>query len=122
MPKEVAIELLVEPKNRLTNRMRKNCHNARVRCFISDAERKPAAGKVAAKLKGRSLAWIGREIERAKRRRAGLQHRYLAIVRQLEATGANNALLLARVAEIDRLVTHLDTFRDCAETELEWRK
>ncbi len=115
MPKEVATELLTDRKARLTNRMRKNCRDARAKHFISDAERKPVAEKIAAKLKSRGLAWIGREISRAQRRRAGLQRRYTSL------TG-DNPVIAARRAAIDVLANHIDIFLDCAETEIESRR
>jgi hypothetical protein len=118
MPKEVAIELLVEPCNRLTSRMRKNCMAAREVCYTADVPRKSLTQKLTNKLHNRSLVWIGRELKRAGKQRAGLQRKYEALLRQ----PVKSPVIAARIAAINVLVGHLDMFVECAEDELTWRK
>jgi hypothetical protein len=117
MPREVALELLTDRKARVTNRMRKNCLHALQREFISEAERKPLAAKVARKLRAKSIAWIAREVKRSMRQRRGAQIKY----ERLQAIEPKNPIIEYRVAALNLLANHLDTVIECCEDEIKLR-
>jgi hypothetical protein len=70
MPAEVALEMLTDPKVRLTNRMRKNCLAARETHYASVSTRTPGAAKLAARLRTKKLTqlgnWLRRSVQRSR--------------------------------------------------------
>ena len=113
MPAEVATEMLCEPLARLSNRMRKNCLDARATYYTSVRERSPGAVKLARRLNTAKLAQLGRWLRRAASRIAGnakqlsrlsgLSDPQSEMIRQvLNVRGINLAIARAALrAEID---------------------
>jgi hypothetical protein len=71
MPAEAALEMLCDPKAKLSARMRKNCSDARATYYQSVRERKPGAVKLASRLQTAKLTQLGKWLRRAAARSAG---------------------------------------------------
>jgi hypothetical protein len=71
MPAEAALEMLCDPKAKLSARMRKNCSDARATYYQSVRERKPGAVKLASRFQSAKLTQLGKWLRRAAARSAG---------------------------------------------------
>jgi len=113
MPRQVATEMLSDPRVRMTNRMRKTFRDARARHFVSTREKTPILSKLAAKLKLRSFQALTKWLARANVRRAAGQRAYLRAGEDTTLAApvreALLALLEVKVAEIDLLIDGLET-------------
>jgi hypothetical protein len=138
MPAEVATELLVAPKTRLTNQQRKVYQAARQTSYESVFEAKTVEDKLAGKMRSASwnqlLKWNKRSIDR----RADVQTAYLIAIRrrdQLQSatvdpkaeaknmeTQVQLAVLNRAIAGLELKAAQLDVFWSAVDDEFERRK
>jgi hypothetical protein len=135
MPHQVATELLTTPKTKLTNRMRKNCLDARSthhasntplraegkkrtperRYVATSAVKKPAEDKIRARMKAATSPQLEKWLKRCVARRVGVQEKYNnALGKQGPKWNYIRALLEATAQRID-------TMRDIIEDVLQDR-
>jgi hypothetical protein len=65
MPREVATALLLEPKAHITNRLRKECTDARTIHYVSARTRKDGREKIVSRFSRASIAQIAKWLRRA---------------------------------------------------------
>lgn len=116
MPYEVATEMACSSWCRRTNRERKMLRDARQVEWCSEAERKPLAEKLANRMRNRPIAWLGREVTRAEKRRRGVQQKYEALMR-LEQT----PIVERFVAALNLRAAQIDLVIDVAQDEIRYR-
>ena len=134
MPKQVASEMLAEPKAKMTNTFRKQCRLVREKWYVSVRERKPIEAKQLARF--RSSTWIQLLTwhHRVLVRRVRVQNRYLKLQERLERTDEKlwkeaNPLtpqqkraIEAAMEVLSAIALAQDEFAGNIETEIERRK
>lgn len=137
MPKEVATEMLCNPKVRSNNRERKVWHDARSVIWEGTLSPKPYESRTAKRLTSAFWTQLAKWGLRCEARRMGLQRMHQLYVRLIvklkdqisTADAAKKAVLEAGIARLDLLISNidiqvagLDAFADAIETEIERRK
>lgn len=117
MPVEVAVEMLLAPKARMSARERKECMRARETRYASPRTRKSVAAKLTEKYTENTLEQLCRWNRRARSNRADGQRQYQLLAKQLdklsraEVTPLSQyagALAKRRQAELDVLDAHFN--------------
>ncbi len=126
MPREVAESMLLSPGVRLTNRLRKNCHAARIETiFCSSLEAKPLATYLGQKLKTATAAQLAKWAIRTFRRRASINRsivKYNAKLAALPETAKHSRLLMEAVlTNCGQQAVSCDVMMQSLRTEAELR-
>ena len=120
MPESVATDLLCTLE-RLTNTMRKQYADSRVRVFQAVAVRKPVEVKLAARMAAAKLVQLGKWASRTAKKRRGLQRKYEVAIKLPEETTKQQLLKQRLVAGLDVLAARMDLVVDAIQNELDGR-
>jgi len=121
MPESVATDLLCTLE-RITNTMRKQYEDSRVRVFQAVAVRKPVEVKLAARMAAAKLVQLGKWASRTAKKRRAVQRKYELAIKLPEETTKQQLLKQRLMAGLDVMAARMDLVTDAIQNELDGRR